>query len=393
MNDRNIRAAAQYDDPDGDPGTAWDRADAAEERAGESGHPGAPPAAAPADVSPETVRTLLDTAATCRPVEEVTALVGLLKETGLLSRSGQEALAAAAVSRSVEDVRHMVALLGEPPDGEVEAGIALRAAALGRSVEDVAILARTLGGGCDQPADPAAPSPHAPPAVAPAPGAPTAHAEKPGTAETAEKAEKGEDGGGDGDGENGGAGGGGGPGAVIPEDLGTQPRPDPAPYSEQPPQPPPPPGREPARPRPGVLRHVLRWPAAAALLLCGAVHLPGNPAALPAVGPVGHLPTVVAVLCLGLGVLLAVRDTPVVWRAAAVAALGVVALHLAGGIAVFDPLAGALGGSHAWAGAATVLCAGAGSVLAGLALMYGPRPGPAAPAVPVTAGAEEAEGA
>ncbi|MGW7194238.1 hypothetical protein ACWGIP_34695, partial [Streptomyces sp. NPDC054838] len=156
MNDRNTRAAARYDDRDGIPEPLQDRAPAAEERAAEAGSAGRPPSTGPAGEPPESVRTLLDTAATCRPVEEVTALVGLLKETGLLSRSGQEALAAAAVTRSVDDVRHMVALLGEPPDGEVEAGITLRAAALGRPIEDVALLARSLGAGSDQPPEPAA---------------------------------------------------------------------------------------------------------------------------------------------------------------------------------------------------------------------------------------------
>ncbi|MEU6890376.1 hypothetical protein ABZ934_00980 [Streptomyces sp. NPDC046557] len=363
MNDRNTRAAAQYDDRDGTPETTQDRAPALRERAEESDSPGHPPAAGPADEPPETVRTLLDTAATCRPVEEVTALVGLLKETGLLSRSGQEALAAAAVSRSVDDVRHMVTLLGEPPDGEVEAGITLRAAALGRPIEDVALLARFLGAGPDQPAEPAAPpepSTGRPPvgerpdhaALTPAP--PAADTEH--------------------------GGGRGGPGIDLPEDPAAAPSrradPDQAPA--------PPPARPPDPARGEVLHHVLRWPAAAALLLCGVMHLPGNLAALPAVNAVGYLPTAVSVLCLGLGVLLAVRDTAAVWRATAVATLAVVALHLAGGIAVFDPLAGALGGPHAWAGVATVLCAGAGSVLAGLALMHGPRR---------TAAAEEGDGA
>lgn len=363
MDDRNTRAAAQYDDRDGTPENHEDRDPALRERAEESDDPGHPPAAGPSEDLPESVRTLLDTAATCRPVEEVTALVGLLKETGLLSRSGQEALAAAAVSRSVDDVRHMVTLLGEPPDGEVEAGITLRAAALGRPIEDVALLARSLGAGPDLPAEPSPAPTGGSVGEAPA-GGPPAHDPRthdPRTHDPHTRAPQGAHT------ENGVDRGGGDPGDDLPED------PDAAPRGLPAPPPPPPPGRRPSAPRRDVLSHVLRWPVAAALLLCGVMHLPGNLAALPAVDPVGYLPTAVSVLCLGLGLLLAVRDTEVVWRAAAVAALGVVALHLAGGIAVFDPLAGALGGPHAWAGVTTVLCAGAGSVLAGLALMYGPR--------------------
>ncbi|THA56618.1 hypothetical protein [Streptomyces sp. A1136] len=366
MDDRNTRAAAQHDDRDGTPENHEDRDPTLRERAGVSDSPGHSPAAGPSDDPPESVRTLLDTAAACRPVEEVTALVGLLKETGLLSRSGQEALAAAAVSRSVDDVRHMVTLLGEPPDGEVEAGITLRAAALGRPIEDVALLAWSLGAGPDLPTEPAAAptggSAGETPADGPAAGGPPAHDPRthdPRTHDPHALAPHGAHR------ESGVDGGGGDPGDDLPEDPGAAPR--------DRPDPPPPPGRGPEAPRGDVLSHVLRWPVAAALLLCGVMHLPGNLAALPAVDPVGYLPTAVSVLCLGLGLLLAVRDTEVVWRAAAVVALGVVALHLVGGIAVFDPLAGALGGPHAWAGVTTVLCAGAGSVLAGLALMYGPR--------------------
>ncbi|MCX4529810.1 hypothetical protein OG982_29630 [Streptomyces sp. NBC_01551] len=113
---------------------------------------------------------------------------------------------------------------------------------------------------------------------------------------------------------------------------------------------------------------------AAALLLCGVLHLPADAAALPRMGPGDYLPLVVAGLCLGLGALLVVRDTPVVWRSAAVAALGVVTLHVLGGVTLFDPLEGAVGGPYAWAGIAAVLGAGAGSVLAGVALTRRPAP-------------------
>ncbi|WP_328929356.1 hypothetical protein OG429_35520 [Streptomyces sp. NBC_00190] len=117
-----------------------------------------------------------------------------------------------------------------------------------------------------------------------------------------------------------------------------------------------------------VLRHVLRQPVAVALLVSGALHLPRDFAALSAAAPLDFLPLLATVLCLGLGALLALRDTAVVWRAAAAAAVGVVALHVVGGVAGFDPLARAVGGSLAWAGVVAVLCAAVAAVLAGLAL-------------------------
>ncbi|MER7343210.1 hypothetical protein ABT403_35960 [Streptomyces sp. NPDC000075] len=123
--------------------------------------------------------------------------------------------------------------------------------------------------------------------------------------------------------------------------------------------------------RGGVLGHALRWPTAAALLFCGVLHLPGDLAQPPDPGRL--VPLAVALLCLPLGALLAVRDTPAVWRGAAVAALAVVALHIVGGVAFFNPLEGTLGAPYPWAGVAAVLGAGAAAVLAGVALAYRPH--------------------
>ncbi|RKT02664.1 hypothetical protein BX286_0573 [Streptomyces sp. 3211.6] len=122
--------------------------------------------------------------------------------------------------------------------------------------------------------------------------------------------------------------------------------------------------------RGGVLGHVLRWPTAAALLFCGVLHLPGNLAQPPEPGRL--VPLAVALLCLPLGALLAVRDTPAVWRGAAVATLAVVALHIVGGVAYFNPLDGTLGAPYPWAGVATVLGAATAAILAGVALTYRP---------------------
>ncbi|MEV7725120.1 hypothetical protein AB0P15_10350 [Streptomyces sp. NPDC087917] len=279
----------------------------------------------PASAAPhaEPIRTLLETAATCRPLEEVTALVGLLKQTGQLPNLGHEALRAAAVGRPVDEVRQMVALLAESPHEEVEAAITLRAAAVGRPIEDVALLVSILG-----------------------PDAAVG-----GTGSDAERgaARRGADG---------------------PQAGPAPTRPEPAPPTR--------PVRRPAPAQPppsrggGALRHLLRWPTAALLLLVGVLHLPGDVAVLPVAGPGALLPVAASVLCLGVGVLLALRDTAAVWRGVAVAALAVVTLHVVGGIVLFDPLDGALGGPHGWAGITAVLCAGSVAVLSGLALRYRP---------------------
>lgn len=270
-------------------------------------------------LSGATARTVLETAATGRPVREVTDLVNLLKESGQGPDPGHTALRAAAVSRPVHEVREMVTLLGEPPHERAETDITLRAAALGRPIEDVALLVSILGTGEQpgrrrpEPADPVRPAvrPPAPQAQAPA--------------------------------------------------RGPSPTLTPAP----------------ARPGKGALRHILRWPVALALLLCGALHVPGDLAALASGDPGGLLALAVTLLCLTAGALLAVRDTAAAWRAGAVVALGVAGLHVIGGVTGFDPLGGAVGGSLEWAGITAVLSAAAGAVLAGLALQYRPAADPA----------------
>ncbi|MFI7176250.1 hypothetical protein [Streptomyces spororaveus] len=303
---------------------------------------GTPDPTAPDEPTTPPMRTLLETAATCRPVEEVTALVSLLKEGGPLPDAGHDALRTAAVTRPVQDVRRMVALLGESPQEVAEADLTLRAAAVGRSIEDVALLVTILGKedaaeaerrGRAGPAAPAAPAgPYTDPYGLPA----EPHAE-PDDAKYAE------------------------PGRPR------HPEPNDAPYQERP--------RhtaaavaEPAASRDRALRRALRWPVAIALLVSGALHLPNDLTALQFAAPVDGLPLLVTVLCLVSGALVALRDTATVWRAGAVTALGVVALHVLGGSLRYDPLEGAVGGTLAWAGVTVVLCAAVGAVLSGLAL-------------------------
>ncbi|WP_405792182.1 hypothetical protein OG753_38410 [Streptomyces sp. NBC_00029] len=292
---------------------------------------GIPDPIAPDEPITPPMRTLLETAATCRPVEEVTALVSLLKEGGPLPDAGHDALRTAAVTRPVQDVRRMVALLGESPQEVAEADLTLRAAAVGRSIEDVALLVTILGKEDAAEAERQRRTPPAVPAVAPGavfPAAPEAPYEAPYVPPYAELHD--------------------------------------APYQE-------PPRRTaavdpPAASRVRALRHVLRWPVAAALLVSGALHLPNDLTALQSAAPVDYLPLLATVLCLVSGALVALRDTPAVWRAVAATALGVVALHVLGGSMQYDPLEGAVGGTLAWAGITVMLCAAAGAVLAGLAL-------------------------
>lgn len=312
--DLDFGPAPRAADPDPDSRTTPENAPGADSE------PGADPRT-PSGEGAAPIRTVLETAATGRSVREVAALVSLLKDSGQFPNPGHAALRRAAVARPVHEVREMVTLLGESPHEDVEADITLRAAALGRPIEDVALLVSILGTG-EQP-----PYRGPEPRTEPAPGVRTAvH------------------------------------------------------------RPPPPPAGAPARPGGparsggpgrGALRHVLRWPVSLALLLCGALHVPGDLEGLLSAEPGGLLALGVTLLCLTTGALLAVRDTAGAWRAGAVVALGVTALHVAGGIVGFDPLGGSVGGSVAWAGVTAVLSAAAGAVLAGVALQFRPAAGPA----------------
>ncbi|GGQ13501.1 hypothetical protein GCM10010215_43010 [Streptomyces virginiae] len=338
MNDPITLAATQHEDRHGNPDTT-----VPDTRATTTAGPDTPDTPdtpdgqdAPDDSDAQTtqrMRTLLETAATCRPVEEVTALVSLLKEDGPLPDAGHDALRAAAVTRPVQDVQRMVTLLGEAPHEVGEADLTLRAAAVGRSIEDVALLVNILG-------KEAAGEPEQQPRSGPAAAARAAGPAGPAAAPSPGRAEE--------------------PYAVPYPALYEAPhavrsrRPAPAPAGDA--------ARTPA------LRHVLRWPVAIALLVSGALHLPQDLMALPSASPLGLLPLLVTVVCLGIGALVALRDTTAVWRAGAATALGVVALHVIGGSLAFDPLAGTVGASQAWAGAAVMLSAAAGAVLAGLAL-------------------------
>ncbi|MFE2878984.1 hypothetical protein ACFXG6_04040 [Streptomyces roseus] len=332
--------------------------------------------------STEPIRTLLETAGTCRPLREVAELVTLLEETGQNPGHGHQTLRAAAVGRPIQDVALLAGILGTDADADADRdtehepppdpGPAPRSpepepvGAVFRSPRPVPAVEPALpaGAGPATPANPADPPDLAVPKV---PAVPSVHPARPPRS---------------------------GRPARIPADpdgaaarYGRRPGRRPEPPEEEPFDDPydderyesaqyrraygrGPNGKRGAAPAPsGPLRHLLRWPVAAALLLCGALHLPSDVAALSSRTPTAIAALLAGVLCVGLGALIAVRDTAGAWRAGAVGAVAVVALHVAGGLAAFDPLEGALSASQAWAGVAAVLCAAAAAVLAGLALV------------------------
>ncbi|GGX14294.1 hypothetical protein [Streptomyces chryseus] len=292
------------------------------------------------DPSEEPIRTLLWTAATCRPLEEVAALVSLLRHTGEVPSPGDEALRAAAVARPLDEVRELVAMLNEAPHEVDEADTTLRAAAVGRPIEDVAQLVSILG---HEESDHAR-SPAAEPAAARKSPVKTEAVTTPlagsrdAAAEPAAGAER--------------------PGGRTPWPTvgtrGTVPSVGDA-LGDDTPSP--------------ALRSVLRWPAAVLLFACGVIHLPTDFAHLRSGGYADALSIAVTVLCLVFGVWLAVRDTVRVWAASAATAIGIVALHALASVGTVDLLESSLGESFAWADAAAVSCAAVGAVLAGSALL------------------------
>ncbi|MFD5099243.1 hypothetical protein [Streptomyces albidochromogenes] len=316
------------------------RVAAAKAKAAEGNAADAGPQDPDLDSGEEPIRTLLWTAATCRPLEEVAALVSLLRHTGEVNSPGDEALRAAAVARPLDEVRQLVAMLNEAPHEVDEADTTLRAAAVGRPIEDVAQLVSILGheegdharSPAAEPAaarkNPAKTEPVTTPLVGgrDAAARPAAGSERPGgrtawpTVGTR--------------------------GAVpsVGDALGDD-TPSPA------------------------LRSVLRWPAAVLLFACGVIHLPTDFAHLRSGGYADALSIAVTVLCLVFGVWLAVRDTVRVWAASAATAIGIVALHALASVGTVDLLESSLGESFAWADAAAVSCAAVGAVLAGSALL------------------------
>ncbi|AJC60408.1 hypothetical protein GZL_07858 [Streptomyces sp. 769] len=321
-------------------------------------------------------RTLVWTAATTRPVEEVAALVELLKRSGDDPNPGDEALRVAAMTRPVSELGPLLAMLGQTPHTAEASYEALRAAAVGRSVDEVVQLIRLFDRGQE--------------GHIPVTGVPDGDAYSDGHADTATMGTT---------------------GPPAYNDPYADPYPDP--YGQQapdgypagahgepamrdgaPPEPPPRPQRAPwpsataahggrdwpagetpaqaAHAVGGVLRSVLRWPAAAALALCGLSHLPVGPVETNG-GSSDAISLTIAVVYLLLAGCLAVRDTAAIWTASAAAAVTVIILHALSRAGVLVPLRSSLGDATIWPELLAVGLAIVSAGLAGAALLLRPR--------------------
>ncbi|MFI1936200.1 hypothetical protein ACH44C_03225 [Streptomyces purpureus] len=305
----------------------------------QSGPSSSPSSPAPAKRAPsaqdkhengdEAIHTLLWTAATERPVDEVASLVSRLQETGELSCPADVALRAAAVSRPLDEVRQLVVLLNASGYDLERAETTLRAAAVGRPIEDVVKLVNIIGhDNVDWlPAGRNAEEPESAPrqddrANAGADAVPAAAPKRRSSVTWARSALDGAL-------------------AAGPGSHTTS----------------------------SALRSVLRWPAAVALIACALVHVPMDLAQLRAGGQAAALSAVVTVLCLLGGVWLAVRDAVAVWAAAAGLATGIIVLHALEGAGAVNLLSSSPGFTYTWAKAIALLGAVAVVLLAGSILV------------------------
>ncbi|MFG2719128.1 hypothetical protein ACGFW5_12680 [Streptomyces sp. NPDC048416] len=335
---------------------------------------------------------LLRTVATSRPMREVAALVHLLNQAGEYPRPGDQALRLAAVSRSVNEVHQLIALLQEPPSTAEDAGTALHAAAMERPIEEVAALIASFA-----PTDGEAPLHATVPAegqVATAPSVPSdavADAEDaapatsaarffaPGSAKRSER-QAAQD-------------------TIEPAERFSEPeRPfaEPAgafsgPETALPPVPDAAPRIPAGAPRASeaavaaradasgpsasrAVRSVLRWPAAVALLVIAAIHLPTDLRDLRSGDLAAGGSLAIAVVCLTLACLLPLYDPLWAWVVGAAAAVGTVAIHsLAMGLNSVHLLRDSLGSSFTGATRLMVLCAVIAAALAATVLTRKPR--------------------
>ncbi|MER6049607.1 hypothetical protein ABT168_19505 [Streptomyces sp. NPDC001793] len=317
-------------------------------------------------------------------MEEVAALVDLLKRTGEDPNPGDEALRVAATTRPVSEVGPLLALLGEAPHTAEASYEALRAAAVERSVDEVVELIKLFDRAKAGQLPTGAPSD--------GDGYSDGHPDTAGLGTTALPslsdpfAEPYPDP----YGHQGpdlaypGQGPGGAPAHGDPAMRDAPPRPPRAPWPGAGAAPGGPDWQGPGAPSPGqavggVLRSVLRWPAAVALALCGLGHLPVGTA-------VTHNPSsdaislIIAVVYLLLAGCLAMRDTAAIWTASAAAAVTVIVLHALSRAGVLVPLRSSLGDASMWPELLAVGLAILSAGLAGAALLLRPRRVSPAPA-------------
>lgn len=285
----------------------------------------------PIDTGDTTHLTLLQTAAMSRPLDEVASLAHLLNQTGERPRPGDEALHMAAVSRPLDDVRQLISLLKKPPHTDDEADTALRAAAAERPIEEVAELINSFRPGADASVEREAPHQEPPPR----PFGPQSPASPDQDAPKA---------------------------AAIP--TGAPPPPSSAPAVGRP-------APEAAAATAGAarvpaLRSVLRWPAAAALLMIGVIHLPTDITAARSGNTAAYASMGIAAICLILACLLPLHDPVWVWALGAAVAVATAVVHAVGArFTSVHLLRDSLGGSFTGATTLAVLCA---VVTAGLAV-------------------------
>ncbi|GGU73635.1 hypothetical protein GCM10010211_44520 [Streptomyces albospinus] len=335
-------------------------------------------------------------------MEEVAALVELLKRTGEDPNPGDEVLKAAAMTRPVSELGPLLAMLGEAPHTAESSYEALRAAAVNRSVDEVVQLIRLFDGAREARFPVEGP-----------PGGdnfPDGHADMMGQATSAmstvndpllepypdpygRPADSGYPA------DNG-----------YPADSGYPNQaphtaahhdqamrdglhPDAPPWPQHSPWPgangpqggagwpaagaPPQPGQAVG----GMLRSALRWPAAAALALCGLSHLPVGLTEARG-GPSDGISMAIAAVYLLLAGWLAMRDTAAIWTASATAAVTVIVLHALSRAGVLAPLSSSLGDATMWPELLAVGLAILSAGLAGAALLLRPRR-----VAPATAGA------
>lgn len=323
-----------------------------------------------------SARTLLWEAVTHRPLEEVAALVERLKRSGDVPNPGDEALRMAVVSRPVSEVAALFDMLSATPHTAESSHEALCAVAVDRPVEEVAQLIelfdRTNGGGeihglmdpfppgpggyggpggQGGPVDPVEPERTASmhvldPDVRPLgrDGQPLYTAQN----ESAMHQQPSRP-----------------PWAQRPAGAMPQGGPRWAPADEAP--------RQPGYAVPGVLRSVLRWPAALALALCGLSHLPVNTSHMQGAQAAAGLSMAIAIVYLLLAGWLAMHDTALVWTVSAAAAMIIIALHALSRAGVFAPLGSGLGDTGMWPELLAVGLAIVSAGFAGAALLYRPR--------------------
>lgn len=329
-------------------------------------------------------RTLLRAVALSRPLDEVASLAHLLNQTGEQPRPGDEALHLAAVSRPLDEVRQLISLLKKPPHTDDEADTALRAVAAERPIEDVAALIADCHPDANAPREeprpsqetalvpfgpealappvpdtvPAMPAVPAGPTSAPMPMAAAAVVPQPPSAAPVNG-----DQGNDGPVENG----------RFPAENQAAPI---APVESGPVENGPAPEAGAATAgaaRAPALRSVLRWPAAAALLVIGVLHLPHDIMAVHAGNRTATASMVIAAICLTLACLLPLYDTVWAWALGAGAAVATAAVHSVGaGFKSVHLLRDSLGSTFTGATTLAVLCAVAAAALAATVLLRKP---------------------